>query len=81
MGGVLLVNWCICGPTHRAIKTGVVPDRIKIFSSFSQKKILVLLSASVERFGVSRMRDFLYYMLNMFLSKACQGENVNEILC
>ena len=52
VGGVQLVDWCICGPTCRALKT----------RSRSKLKILVLLSASVERFCVSRMRDF-------FLSK------------
>ena len=57
MGGVWLVNWCICGPTCKALKTRIVPDRI-CFKKNSRKKVLVLLSASVERFDVSRMQTF-----------------------
>ena len=33
-------------------------DAVSLFVDASKKKILVLLSSSVERFGVSRMRDF-----------------------
>ena len=55
VGGVRLVDCCICGPTHRALKTRSC-SRLIFF--FFKKKILVLLSASVERFGVSRMLDF-----------------------
>ena len=39
-------------------KKGGPKNAISPFIDASRKKILVLLSASVERFGVSRMRDF-----------------------
>ena len=55
LGRFQLVDWCICRPTRRALKTrnhfGLI--------FFLNKKILVLLSASVSTYGVSRMRDFL----------------------
>ena len=34
VGGVKLVEWCICEPTRKALKQRVVPDR---FFSFQQK--------------------------------------------
>ena len=56
MGGVRLVDWCICGPTHRALKTRSRSGYIFFF--FNNNKNLVLLFASVERFGVSCIQDF-----------------------
>ena len=46
-----------------------LPSRGKSISPFltpAETKILVLLSASVERFGVSRMRDFSSKMAMLF---------------
>ena len=55
------MDWCICGQTRRALKTRSCSG----LNSFSlKKKILLLLSALVEGFFVSRMRDF-------FLSPFC----------
>ena len=45
------------------------------FGDASGKKISVLLSASVERFGVSRMRDFWY--LNV-IDNACSPLHCSE---
>ena len=58
-GGVQQVDWCICGPTRRSLKMRSRSEWI----FFQQQKILVLLSASVERFGVSRMRDFCSWVV------------------
>ena len=50
-------DWWICGPTCRALKTRS-HSGLNFFIFFLSKKILVLLSASFERFGVSRKLDF-----------------------
>ena len=55
-------DWCICGPNRRALK-----KRSRSRLNFP-RKILVLLSLSVKRFGVSCMWDFLFCFTNMPVS-------------
>ena len=62
VGGVQLVDWCICGPTRKALKTRSRSELNFLLFCFFNKKILVLLSALVERFGVSCMWDFLNHI-------------------
>ena len=64
VGGFRLVDLCICGPTHRALK---IRSRSGL-NFFFNKKILVLLTASVERFGFSRMREFFLKVWLLFSS-------------
>ena len=62
-------DWCNCGTTHRAIKTRSRSE----LNFFSSKNILVLLSPSVERFGVSRMRDFCWKGRGSYPNPKFQG--------
>ena len=59
------MGWCICGPTRRALKTRSQSGVNYYYYYFF---LFVLLSALVERFGVSRMRDFLSYNLSKIVS-------------
>ena len=96
VGGVQLVDWCTCQPTHRALRTGSCsrlhpwmghawevfdwcifgPTHIALKTrscsglnlkqKITGKKILVLLSALIERFGVSRTRFFFLILFKFF---------------
>ena len=70
MGGIGLVDWCICGPTCRVLKTTSC-SRLNLFLYFfPTTKKLILLSASVKRFGVSRF-FFVFFVLFFSFSFIC----------
>ena len=69
-----LIRFCSCDvfgwicPLERVLwgKKEEKKDAMSPFSNASGKKVLVLLFASVKRFGGSRIRDFLPLALNIF---------------
>ena len=70
-GGALLIGGSSIGDDLGGVSTG---DEVRLtFLTPAETKILVLVCASLERFGVFRMRDFFYKILHMSFIKHATG--------